>query len=100
MNINDLYEVLENKRELTISCAADKDWYALRAGIYRARKKFLDAFALIDETDDEDGFSLLARRDKDAGTATLKLITKEAKREWVIVAEPTPELKLVANSVS
>ena len=88
MNTSDLYQLLEEKRKLVVSCESDKDFYALRAGIYLARKRFLEAFAMIDDTSDEDGYQLTLRRDKDAQSVTMELVTKEPKRQWVILETP------------
>ena len=85
MHTADLYELLEDKRKLVVSTLTDKDFYALRAGIYVARRKYLEAFAMIDETDDEDGFMLSVRYDKDQQRTTLELKPKAAKREWTIL---------------
>lgn len=85
MNINDLYSELEKRRKLTVSCDCVTDYYSLRAGIYRARSRFLEAFAFIDDTSDEDGYQLIVRYSKETSSVSLELTPKEAPRQWRIL---------------
>lgn len=85
MNTNDLYSALEEHRKLIVSCETELDYYSLRAGIYRARSRYLEAFAMIDDTDSEDGFQLTVRYNKDDKTVALELKPKEAVRQWTIL---------------
>ncbi len=85
MNINDLYSELEKQRKLSVSCDSDTEYYSLRAGIYRARAKFLEAFSMIDDTDMEDGFQLVVRYFKQTASVSLELKPKEAPRQWRII---------------
>lgn len=86
MNIADLYAQLEEKRKLIVYCPEMTDFYAVRTGVYRARRRQLEAFNLIDDTGLEDGFKLTVRRNS-GGTATLELSPKESKRQWTILED-------------
>ena len=89
MNVNDLYQLLDEKRELVVSCNSDTDYYALRTGIYNARRRFITGFSLIDGCSEDDGFQLLVRRDKETNRVTLTLSPKEPARQWTIIEEST-----------
>lgn len=99
MNTQDLYDQLEDKRKLLVSCDSEADFFSLRSAIYRARSKFLLAFALVDREED-DGFQLIVRHFKATKTCSLELVPRENKRQWKIVTEQELLNSLTAESTA
>lgn len=93
MNISDLYDQLEERRKLAVPCENINSYYVLRTSIYRARARYLAAFASIDDAT-EDGMELVVKYEANRGRVLLELRAKR-ERQWQII--PLDEEEEVSN---